>query len=183
VNSEQQELTLVSETELSPSEAQIVADIYQAYTQKKLRVPSLPDVALQIRAAIERSSAGAAEIAQMVQSDPVLTGRLVQAANSAMYGGLRQVGTLLEAINRLGLNATRNLAVALAVRDLFTTKSAKVGKVAKHLYRHSAQVAALCYVIARARTDLPPEQALLAGLIHDIGAVPVLSYVDQSPDI
>ncbi len=179
LSEEQQEATEVDETELSPEEAAVLATIYGAYAEKKLRVPSLPDIALAVRDAINRCDAGVAEVAQIVQSDPVLTGRIVQAANSAMYGGMDNVRTLVEAVNRLGLKTTRNLAVALAVRDLFKTRSANIGKIAKYVYRHSAQVAAMCCVLAREYTKIPCEQALLAGLTHDIGAIPVLTYADR----
>jgi len=183
LNEEKHSATEVDETELSAHEAEIIAAIYAAFAQGKLRVPSLPDVALAVRDAVNGCDAGVAEVARMVQSDPVLSGRIVQASNSAAYGGLQNAKTLIEAINRLGLKATRNLTTALAVRDLFKARSAKVSKIARHVYRHSAQVAAMCSVLAREHTDIPPEQALLAGLTHDIGAIPVLDYVDGKPQI
>jgi HD-like signal output (HDOD) protein len=183
LNEEKHRATEVDETELSAHEAEIIATIYAAFAQGKLRVPSLPDVALAVRDAVNRCDAGVAEVAQIVQADPVLSGRIVQASNSAAYGGLQNVTTLIDAINRLGLKATRNLATALAVRNLFKVRSAKVSKIASHVYRHSAQVAAMCSVLAREYTDIPSEQALLAGLTHDIGAIPVLNYVDRKPQI
>ena len=183
LDDEEHDATEVGETELSAQEAEIIATIYAAFAQGKLEVPSLPDVALAVRDAVNRCAAGVAEVAQIVQSDPVLSGRIIQASNSATYGGLHGATTLVEAINRLGLKATRNLATALAVRNLFQTRSAKVGKIAKLVYRHSAQVAAMCSVLAREQTDIPPEQALLAGLTHDIGALPVLNYIDRKPQL
>jgi HD-like signal output (HDOD) protein len=183
LNEEKRRATEVNETELSAHEAEIIATIYAAFAQGELRVPSLPDVALAVRDAVNLRDAGVAEVARTVQSDPALSGRIVQASNSAAYGGLQNVTTLIDAINRLGLKATRNLATALAVRDLFKTRSANVRKIARHVYRHSAQVAAMCSVLAREHTDIPPEQALLAGLTHDIGAIPVLNYVDDKPEI
>ena len=183
LDDEEHDATEVGETELSAVEAEIIATIYAAFAAGKLQVPSLPDVAMAVRDAVNRCDAGVAEVAQIVQADPVLSGRIIQAANSAMYGGLQNVKTLVEAVNRLGLEVTRNLATALAVRNLFKTRSAKVGKIAKLVYRHSAQVAAMCSVLAREQTDIPPAQALLAGLTHDIGAIPVLHYVDRKPEL
>lgn len=183
LNDEKQEATEVGETELSPVEAEILATLYAAFSAGKLEVPSLPDVALAVRDAVNRCDAGVAEVAQIVQSDPVLSGRIVQAANSAMYGGMQNAQTLVDAINRLGLEVTRNLATALAVRNLFKTRSANVGKIAKLVYRHSVQVAAMCMVLAREQSGISPERALLAGLTHDIGAIPVLNYVDRKPEI
>ncbi len=173
----------VEEVALSPCESRILEDIYAAFAARQLRIPALPDVALKVRDAVNRDHHGTADVARILQSDPVLAGRLMQAANSALHRGVQPARTLTEAINRLGLNATRTLAVALALREVFRIKHAQIAKLARQLYNHSAQVAALCHAMAREHTTLAPEQALLAGLLHDLGAIPVLDFAARDADI
>ena len=49
----------------------------------------------------------------------------------------------------------------------------------RQLWKHSTRVAALCFVLAKQTRAFPPDQALLAGLIHDIGEIAVITYLDK----
>ncbi len=169
----------VSEVDLSLQEGQLVADIYSAHLARQLRIPALPEVALRVRDAVQRDDTGVSDVVTIVRTDPVIAGRLMQAANSAMYGGLEQAGTLLEAITRLGLGATRNLILALVLRQLFRARAPLIADFARSAYQHSAQVAALASALAATHPGCSADEALLAGLVHDIGAIPVLCYADD----
>ena len=176
--------TEVREAALNPEEDHIFAEIYDAYSAKRLRVPSLPDVAMRIREAVNHENVGVAEVAAIIQNDPALSGRLVQVANSPIYRGVSSVTRLRDAVARLGLKATRTLAFGLAVKQLFHLRSVLLRKRVQLLYDHSAHVSALAFVLARQYDfGLDPETALLGGLIHDIGVIPVLNYADDKPHI
>ena len=145
---QQRDATQVIEIQVNDADNKIFDAIYEAFQKKKLKVPSLPDIALKIRDAVNRSEVGAAEIAQIVQSDPVLTGRLINIANSPMSRGVEKVTSLKMAVTRLGLEATRSLAFTLAVKQLFKGGDAMVNKLMAELFEHCGYVAALSYVLA-----------------------------------
>lgn len=158
-------------------------EIFAAYQDGTLDLPSLPDVAMEIRRTAEDPDTGPAEVAQLVESDPALVARLVQVANSAANRGAAPVAHAREAVTRLGLEAVRNLATSFAIQEVFRANSPLIEQQMLELHAHCVQIAALSSLIARDAEGLIPERALLAGLVHDIGAIPLLTYADQHPDI
>lgn len=150
----------------------------------RLRLPSLPDVTAKVRAAVNDPRRSAADIARVVQFDPALAARLVQIANSPLYRGARKFDNCHSAITRLGLAATRNLIVGLTLGHLFQARTAAVRERLQQTWRHSCRVAAISSVLARLTPGADPDRALLAGLVHDIGVLPLLQYVESmsAPD-
>jgi len=95
--------------------------------------------------------------------DPTLAGHLIRAANSALYGRTNPVRTIPEAVGFLGTEDTRKLMMALALRPLF----ASAGLLA--VWKHSLAISRFCQGLASATSGLPYEEALLLGLMHDVG--------------
>jgi HD-like signal output (HDOD) protein len=146
-----------------------------------LEMPSLPTVALEAQRVIDRDESGVEVLARLVLNDPSITAKLVKAANSPLFYGRGNIETCERAIVRLGLNTTRQLVIAFAMRDLFTCEAPHMHARMQALWQHSAEVAAISYVLARHLEFNDPAEAQLAGLVHDIGGVPVLSYASSMP--
>lgn len=150
---------------------------------RRLQLPSLPDVAVQINTAINDSRKGVADVARLVQADPGLAARLIRIANSPLYRTATEVTGIRQAITRLGLGVTRNFVISLIMHNIFTVRSLHLQAQIRDLWQHSCRVAAISQVLAGLSPGLRPDQALLAGLLHDIGVLPVLVYADQFPVI
>lgn len=173
-----------TEVGLSQSENELFQSLLQAFMHKKLALPGLPEAALKIRHAINNPEVGSTEIIQIVQSDPVLSARLVKVANSPLYGTWREIKTVRDAVRRMGLETTKNLSFSLSVKQLFSARTSLVKKYIQKIYDESISIAAISYVIAQSRTPhLDPEQALLSGLIQNLGLIPILKYVDEHPSM
>ncbi len=157
--------------------------LYQDYTEDKLVVPSMPDIAVRVRTAIQDPDKTADDIAKIVQADPALAARLVQVANSALYRGQSAVNSCRMAITRLGLNQTRNLVFSFALKQLFQTQTQILRQRMIALWKHTTLVASLSAVLARHTPGLDIDRALLAGLIHDIGLLPVFAYAERYPQL
>src|SRR5690606_4736040 len=84
-----------------------------------------------------------------------------------------------ESVVRLGMRTTRQLVTVFAMREVFKTRRAPLQQEMEKLWRHSREVAALCWVLADHATRIDPEEAMLAGLLHDIGIVPVLVQAEH----
>ncbi|MBU0588058.1 MAG: diguanylate cyclase [Gammaproteobacteria bacterium] len=82
------------------------------------QLPSPKGVALAILEACRRESVTTADIAQIVQSDPAMSGRLIRQANAANSGG-RAIASVFEAVNRLGLASVRQLALGFSLVDQY----------------------------------------------------------------
>ncbi len=162
----------------------ISSHILAEFDAGRLVVPSLPEVITRIRQAIRDENKGTRQIAKLIQLDPGLTARLIQIANSPSYRSYFPIESCQMAVTRLGLALTRNLVTCLVMHNIFNIKSKIIYKRVRHLWQHSCQVAAICFVLAELHKGrIEPEKALLAGLVHDIGVLPVLHYVAEYPDI
>jgi HD-like signal output (HDOD) protein len=150
--------------------------------KNQLTLPTLPEVALQVRDAVEDDCATAAQIADMVAKDPALAARLLQVANSPLYRGRVEVDNLAMAINRLGLKLVRSLVISLAMKQMFQATSDSLDRAFRKVWDDCVQVAAISRVLSKRLADLEPEQAMLAGLVHQIGSLPVLARIDQLLD-
>jgi HD-like signal output (HDOD) protein len=173
-----------SEIDLTQAENELFQSLLQAFMQKKLDLPALPEAALKIRQAINTPGVGSSEIIQIVQTDPVLSARLVKVANSPLYGTWREIKTVRDAVRRLGLETTKHLSFSLSVKKLFSARSSLIKNYIHKIYLESTAVASIAYVIAQQQAPhLDPEQALLSGLIQNLGLIPILKYVDGHPSM
>ncbi len=161
----------------------LMARVQRDLADNNLRLPSLPEVALRIGRAMDEESTDAHKIAALIQNDPAITAKVVWVANSAFYPGQRVVTTCAEAVVRLGFRATYQLVLTMALREVFITRRPELRKRMHELWSHSVKVAALCYVLARHCSGFDPEHALLCGLVHDIGVVSLLAYLEDYPSL
>lgn len=150
--------------------------------QDCLQLPSLPEVAIRIGRALEDGMSDAHKIAELIQIDPVITAKLIKAANSAFYGGRNPVDSCGAAVVRLGGDVTHKLVLSYALKELFQSDSELLQSRMQQLWKHSTHVAAICYVLAKQDRRFKPEHAMLAGLLHDIGVVAILNYAKRFPE-
>lgn len=172
---------VVSDLEVSDQESALFQEIYTAYQEKKLELPPMPEVALRIRRMSDDPDVGIPELAKVVQMDAAVAGAVMHAANSPLFMGAQPVSSIRDAVVRLGLKTTHNLATSIAMRQTFQLKSSLVKERVQALWERSVNVSALSYVIAKRQgRPFDPDRALLAGLLHEIGTVPILSYVEKN---
>jgi HD-like signal output (HDOD) protein len=150
----------------------------------QLVLPSLPDVVVRLRRVMAEPGSGAADVGKVIEADPALSTRLLRIANSAYYHGGTPICDVRRAVVRLGHEAIRYLVTLVAVAEVFDVRSRpRLSPWLVRLWRHMTMVAAVNEVLA-VRTDrLAPEVAMLAGLIHDIGVLPLLVHADRFPQL
>ncbi len=146
-------------------------------------LPSLPEVAFRIRDMLANQDCNMADLAKLVNTDPAIATKLVKVANSALYRGVNPCDDTLAAISRLGLITTKQLVTSFAVLSLFNSKSHLFKDRMRNLWKQSVNVAAYSYVLAKQLPAFNPEEALLAGLIHAIGEIVVLTYAERFYDL
>lgn len=162
-----------------PEVTDIEDEIRTEIENKTIQLPTLPEVALKVRDAVESESAGADTIARMVAHDAALAARLLQVANSPLYGSRQSIDSLQQAVARLGLKMVRSLVVSLAMRQMFQATSEALDHEFRAAWDESLQVASISRVLATKAPELENEQAMLGGLIHNIGALPILTKLDE----
>lgn len=155
----------------------LFADHYQSHS---LEIPCLPEVAIHLRRAIQKD-VDLKDAIKIIELDPAISAKLIEVANCPLYVTAGPARNCTDAVKRIGLNGTRNLVVAISIKNIFKSRSALVKSHLESLWRHSLYLSALCQVLASASDQKNPEDALLAGLIADIGAIPFLSFIADLP--
>lgn len=150
-----------------------------------LDLPSFPDVALKIRDTLQKEDCNINDVVRLLNSEPAMTARILTVANSAMLSRSGAVARDLKvAVNRLGLDMVRNTAISVAMEQLTQAKKYKIVRpLLRQLWRHSVQVAATSYALSRKTKFGKPDEALLAGLMHDIGKLYIWTRAEEFPEL
>lgn len=158
-------------------------DIIDALNNDQLVLPSLPEVALQVRDTAENPDATIADLTQIISQDGALSARIIRVVNSPLLRAPQEVRDLAMAVSRLGMNYTSNLAIGLAMEQMFQATSDMIDKRMRQLWRLTGQVSAMASVLARHSGIAKPDEAILAALIHRLGALPILTYAEERDDL
>ena len=155
-------------------------ELLEAIENDELVLPTLPEVALQVREAAENPNISIPALSKVIGNDAALTARLIKVVNSPLLRTNKEITDLNMAISRLGINYTANLATGLAVEQMFQATSDVIDNKMRAVWNRSTEIAGICHVLCRHFTRLQPDQATLAGLVHQIGILPILTYAEAS---
>ena len=152
-------------TTTDPAQAKIV----QQAIQEISHIATLPEVTLKIIRLVEDPDSTAQDLNKVITNDPALGARILKVVNSAFYGLPGQIGSINRAIVLLGLNAVKNIAIAASLAKLFRGGQICPSFNARDLWHHCIAVATGTRLLADKAGLGLPDEAFLAGLIHDIG--------------
>lgn len=141
-------------------------------------VSSLPTVALHIMQMAGDPKSRCQDLAEAIRRDPALAMRLMRTVNSSYYALKNKVADLDQAIVMLGFEEVRNLAVTAYVATLFREGAGYGPYTRTGLWRHMVGVGMVAQLVARTCKGVRPQEAYLAGLLHDVGLI-LLDQYDQ----
>ncbi len=156
--------------------------VVDALTHDRLTLPTLPEVALRIQDLLRCDEVSITRVVKEIQTDPALTVRLIRVANSAAVRGGRNVDSIQQAVTRLGLEYTRLLVNGLVLEQMFRSGNPMLRERLRRCWCDSVEVAALARAVAAQCTLLQPEMAMLGGLVHRIGTLPILRMAEVHAD-
>lgn len=133
--------------------------------KRAIRLPAFPRVVNDILKTLDDENATLGALVRFVETDPVITARILSVANSAALGARRsgQLRNVQMAISLIGLGRVREIALAVSLA-VFAQQS----QMSAHYWEHSVAVAITAQELGR-YTRTSPDYALVAGLLHDIG--------------
>jgi HD-like signal output (HDOD) protein len=149
--------------------------------KQKLVLPTLPEVALKVRDAVSDEDASAKQIAEVISLDPAISARMIQVANSPLLRGSQKTDTVEQAITRMGHSLVKSMVTTMAMEQVFKATNPLTKKYMHDIWTQSTQIASIASAMASHFTKLKPDQAMLAGLVHNIGALPIISRAEQIP--
>ncbi|MGH8548029.1 MAG: HDOD domain-containing protein [Methylococcales bacterium] len=153
---------------------------YNQFSDQNIVLPTLPNVAIKLKNAMNRDI-GIADASRIVQLDPTISAKIMQVANSPLYMPVEPVRSCLDAVKRLGLNALKSLVISFSMKQIFRCNNKLIQERMEQYWKQSIYLSSLCYLIASKTRKIDPEQALLAGLVCDIGIVPFLNFAAHFP--
>ncbi|MBT1445229.1 HDOD domain-containing protein [Shewanella sp. JM162201] len=135
------------------------------------QLPRLPKAIAELLDIVNRDDATVKVVSEKLSHDPVLSARVLRLANSARFGCSREVGSIDDAVVRLGMQTLRTLVIASAV----------VGAVPKvqgidlgDFWGNTFEVAIVCQELAK-RMGTLPDEAFTGGILHSIGELLIVS--------
>lgn len=145
--------------------------------EKAENLSYIPTVVANLMEMISNPDTTVHEITGMIKKDQGLVARVFKVANSAFYGRLKKAETLTDAIVTLGLRGLKSLVIAQAVKHILTTAGAD-----NHtLWEHAVKVSTASAVLARELRYDVLDDALIGGLVHDIGKAFIGSVYPEVP--
>jgi putative nucleotidyltransferase with HDIG domain len=146
----------------------------QELIARNVRLVSLPEICIQVRALADSPYTTAADIGEVVSKDPALTIRLLKLVNSRYFGLPRKIDTVSRAVSVIGMRELRNLTMAASAAEVFTSVPGELIDMAA-FWQHSVYTGLVARSLARHCGILHPERLFTAGLLHDVGRLLMLT--------
>ena len=153
--------------------------------QRSDLIPPLPSTVETLLRVLNTSDAEVEQLEALLQNDQVLIARMLAMVNSPFYGINRSIRTIREAIVVLGARGIRSLVLATGSSKFLEQDFGWYGHQPQGLWLHSVGVAAGARSIARhcKLTSDQCELAFVGGLLHDIGKLSLVGYVQDGPAV
>ncbi len=172
-------LDINANASLSAKQQAIVVAVLAALETDQLDLPVLPDMAIKVRNLLDDPDSSTGQFVRLLSTDLAISLYFIKAANSAAFSTGHPVGNVHDAISRLGYRMLYSMVMNITLTKLFQARSSLIDQKLKELWERSRRVAANSYVLAQKTKHLKPEDAMLAGLVHEIGALPLYLYADR----
>ena len=154
-------------------------------SQGQVELPSVPEIVVRLQQTMSDENVTNDVVVRVIGSEPMLASKLLTLANSvALNTSGRKIADLPTAVARVGFNIVRSAALSFAVEQLRKASEYRhLEKQLDALWKNSVQIAAMCHVIARRFSSLNGDTALLAGLMHNVGRIYILTRASKYPTL
>lgn len=142
-------------------------------------LPALSTVVSKVLKITEDPGANASNLAEAIVLDPNLAASILKLANSAYYGFARHISTVSDAIVLLGFSTIRSLTVAASTYRIYDKEITGYALSKGDIWRHCLSCAMMSKLIALKTRYKVPEEAYIAGLLHDVGKIILGRFVEQ----
>lgn len=135
------------------------------------KLPAMSASAARLLGRLSRRDCDLGEVAELIETDPVLSGQVVQSANSAAFSRSEKIESVKHAIVMVGVGAIRKFALVRTVSNLFSRRNPAPNFSVTRFNLHSVAVGTMVELLADQAPLEDPEAAFLSGLFHDLGTL------------
>ena len=160
---------------MSPAFPRVSDAFREAFAAAKvgeLNFPTSLDASRRVLKAVENPDIGLATLAKIVVSEPLLSAKVIRLANSVALNPTNQI-----------IRDVRLAVVRVGMDPIKAQRHSGIRNLSSRLWERSVNVAALAYVIAKKLTTLNPDEAMFAGIVHDLGRFYLLSQAVDYPEL
>jgi HD-like signal output (HDOD) protein len=167
----------------------LLVGLLKKLKEDALVLPTLPEVAMRVQEVVSRPDSSLKQVADIIGQDAAISARIIKVANSALYSRGVRADNINAAVTRIGLMQIKSIATSVAMEQLFISTNEMVWEVMDEVWRTSIDVtAAACAILQLYKKKHPGAQLnydtlTLAGLVHNIGALPVLTEAEANPHL
>ncbi|WP_076543033.1 HDOD domain-containing protein [Shewanella sp. UCD-KL21] len=170
------------------TEHQLLVGLLKKLKDDALVLPTLPEVAMRVQEVVSNPNSSLKQVGDIIGQDAAISARIIKVANSALYSRGNKAENISAAVNRIGLVQIKTIVTSVALEQLFISTNEMVWEVMDEVWQTSIEVTAAAgallaiYNKRNPNKKLDAETLTLAGLVHNIGALPVLSEAETRPD-
>ena len=170
------------------TEHQLLVGLLKKLKEDVLVLPTLPEVAMRVQEVVAQPDSSLKQVGDIIGQDAAISARIIKVANSALYSRGNKAENISAAVNRIGLVQIKSIVTSVALEQLFISTNEMVWEVMDEVWQTSIEVTAssgamlAIYNKRNPSKKLDPETLTLAGLVHNIGALPVLTEAETKPD-
>lgn len=162
----------------------IASDVFHELVKRisnhSLQLASLPDIVIKVNQVLDDDRKGVIDVAKIIQKEVALSTRIMQIANSPSIRSSKQITSIVDAINRLGMDLVKNLAICVSLNDRFITTNAVHRELMRKSMAVSIQRSVLGSMISKYLVlGTSPEIALISGLVSQLGHTVIIKYIDD----
>ncbi len=163
----------------------VLEDIAKDLSGDEITFPTFLDITFQVRTALKDPNLNVEQLAKLVGAEPLMSAKIIRMANSvALNPSGREIADVKSGIVRVGMEAVRTVSFAVAMEQLLKSKQMHAfDNISQKLWEHSSHVAALCRVLARKLAKINGDEAMFAGLVHDLGVFYLMSRAANFPEL
>ena len=166
------------------SEKLFLDKLFEDLESEDLMLPTLPEVALKVRDILADDDSSLSDVAKTIAQDISLSAKIIQIVNSPLLRTGKTIENISSAVNLLGGNMTRNIVTNMAMQQMFQAKTNIVDSRLRKTWNRSVEVSSIAYALCSGFCEnLKADQAMLAGLVHDIGVLPILTRAEDYPEL
>lgn len=171
------------------TEHQLLVGLLKKLKDDALVLPTLPEVAMRVQAVVSEPDSSLRQVADIIGQDAAMSARIIKVANSVLYSRGVPADNINNAVTRIGLTQIKSIATSVAMEQLFISTNEMVWQVMDEVWCTSIDVtASACAMLQMYKKKHPQAQLnidtlTLAGLVHNIGALPVLTEAESHPEL
>ncbi|HOX08295.1 MAG TPA: HDOD domain-containing protein [Planctomycetota bacterium] len=148
-------------------------------------LPTLPVVIARLTKMLADPDTSVRDVTRLLAEDQAMTAKILKLANSAYYGFPGQIASVDHAVVMLGFGGVRDVALSASVIELFRASPSQAAELGQlfapdRFWEHSIATGVTCRMLARQRKLADPEEAFVAGLLHDIGKLIMLEHMSPT---